>query len=69
MQPEVISYYREIRKQNNKLLKRIQSKQKKLKKKLEREDIMQLLKYYIGVGLCPTPLSGKWLAKWLMVDG
>ena len=51
MQPEVVSHYREIRKQNNKLLKQIQSKQKKLEKKLEREDIMQLLKYYINFEL------------------
>jgi len=21
----------------------------------------------VGVGLCPTPLSGKWLEKWLLV--
>ena len=51
MQPEVVSHYREIRKQNNKLLKQIQSKEKKLEKKLERQDIMQLLKYYINFEL------------------
>ena len=51
MQPEVVSHYREIRKQNNKLLKQIQSKEKKLEKKLERQDIMQLLKYYVNFEL------------------
>ena len=51
MQPEVVSHYREIRKQNNQLLKQIQSKEKKLEKKLERQDIMQLLKYYVNFEL------------------
>ena len=47
MQPEVISHYREIRKENKKLLRQMQAREKQVEKKRERQEIMQLLKHYI----------------------
>ena len=47
MQSEILAYYREIRKENKKIMKRLETKEKKL----DREDIMRLLKYYINFEL------------------
>ena len=47
MQSEVIAYYKEIRKENRKIMKRLETKEKKL----DREDVMKLLKYYVNFEL------------------
>jgi len=47
MQSEILAYYREIRKENKKIMKRLETKEKKL----DREDVMRLLKYYINFEL------------------
>jgi hypothetical protein len=47
MQSEILAYYREIRKENKKIMKRLETKEKKL----DRKDVMRLLKYYINFEL------------------
>ena len=47
MQPDIIAYYREIRKENRKIMKRSEAKEKKL----DRADVMKLLKYYVNLEL------------------
>ncbi len=47
MQSEVLAYYREIRKENRKIMKRLETKEKKL----DRADVMKLLKYYVNLEL------------------
>jgi hypothetical protein len=47
MQSEVLAYYREIRKENRKIMKRLETKEKKL----DRADVMKLLKYYVNFEL------------------
>ena len=47
MQSEVLAYYREIRKENRKIMKRLEAKVKKL----DRADVMKLLKYYVNFEL------------------
>jgi len=47
MQSEILAYYREIRKENKKIMKRLEAKEKKL----DRADVMKLLKYYVNFEL------------------
>jgi hypothetical protein len=47
MQSEVLAYYRDIRKENRKRMKRLEAKEKKL----DRADVMKLLKYYVNFEL------------------
>ena len=47
MQSDVIAYYREIHKENRKIMKRLEAKEKKL----DRADVMKLLKYYVNFEL------------------
>jgi len=47
MQSEILAYYREIRKENKKIMKRLVAKEKKL----DRADVMKLLKYYVNFEL------------------
>ena len=47
MQSEVLAYYREIRKENRKIMNRLETKEKKL----DRVDVMKLLKYYVNFEL------------------
>ena len=47
MQSEILAYYREIRKENKKIMKQLETKEKKL----DRKDVMRLLKYYINFEL------------------
>ena len=57
MQSEVISHYREIRKENRKLLRQMQAREKQLEKKMERQEIMQLLKHYIDLELMGNEIT------------
>lgn len=53
MQSEVLAYYKEIRKENKKIMKRIQANEKKL----DRQDIMNLLKIYVNFEFMGTEVT------------